>query len=44
LGARYHFSNSVTLGLDYRFIARDSNLENADFRQNLVFLSLHYKF
>lgn len=44
LGARYHFSNSVTLGLDYRFIARDSNRENADFRQNLVFLSLHYKF
>ena len=44
LGARYHFSNSVTLGLDYRFIAKDSNRENSDYRQNLVFLSLYYKF
>lgn len=44
LGARYHFSNSLTLGLDYRFIAKDSNLQNADYRQNLAFLSLYYKF
>ena len=44
LGARYHFSNSLTLGLDYRFIAKDSDLENADYRQNLAFLSLYYKF
>ena len=44
LGVRYHFSNSLTLGLDYRFIAKDSNLENSDYRQNLAFLSLYYKF
>ena len=44
LGMRYHFSNSVTLGLDYRFIAKDSNLDNSDYRQNLAFLSLYYKF
>ena len=44
LGVRYHFSNSLTLGLDYRFIAKDSDLENADYRQNLAFLSLYYKF
>ena len=43
-GARYHFSNSVTLGLDYRFIVKDSNQESSDYRQNLVFLSLYYKF
>ena len=44
LGIRYHFSNSLTLGLDYRFIAKDSDLEGADYRQNLAFLSLYYKF
>jgi len=44
LGVRYHFSNSVTLGLDYRFISKDSNLENSDYLQNLAFLSLYYKF
>ena len=44
LGIRYHFSNSLTLGLDYRFIAKDSDLVNADYRQNLAFLSLYYKF
>ena len=44
LGIRYHFSNSLTLGLDYRFIAKDSDLQNADYRQNLAFLSLYYKF
>ena len=44
VGVRYHFSNSLTLGLDYRFIAKDSDLENSDYRQNLAFLSLYYKF
>jgi hypothetical protein len=43
-GIRHHFSNSITLGLDYRFILKDSNLENADYYQNLAFLSLYYKF
>lgn len=44
LGIRYHFSNSITLGLDYRFIAQNSNAENADYLQNVAFLSLYYKF
>ena len=44
VGIRYHFSNSLTLGLDYRFITKDSDLQNADYRQNLAFLSLYYKF
>jgi opacity protein-like surface antigen len=43
-GIRYHFSNSITLGLDYRFIYKDSNLDNQDYYQNLAFLSLYYKF
>lgn len=43
-GVRHHFSNSITLGLDYRFILKDSNLEDADYYQNLAFLSLYYKF
>ena len=44
LGMRYHFSNSITLGLDYRFIAQDSDVPNNDYKQNVAFLSLYYKF
>jgi len=44
LGLRYHFSNSLTLGLDYRFITKDSDVEDADYRQNVAFVSLYYKF
>lgn len=44
LGVRYNLTNSITLGLDYRFILKDSNLENADYYQNLAFLSIYYKF
>jgi hypothetical protein len=44
IGIRYHLSNSLTLGLDYRYIYKDSNLENADYYQNLAFLSVYYKF
>ncbi len=44
LGIRYHFSNSLTLGLDYRFIAQNSDAQNSDYRQNVAFLSLYYKF
>ena len=43
-GVRYHFSNSITLGLDYRYIYKDSNLAGNDYYQNLAFLSLYYKF
>jgi Putative beta-barrel porin 2 len=44
VGLRYHFSNSLTLGLDYRYIWKDSDLQGADYYQNLAFLSLYYKF
>lgn len=44
LGIRYHFSNSLTLGLDYRYVWKDSNLPGSDYYQNLAFLSLYYKF
>ena len=44
LGIRYNLTNSITLGLDYRFIWKDSNLPNADYYQNLAFLSIYYKF
>lgn len=44
LGIRYHFSNSITVGLDYRYLWKNSNLEGADYYQNLAFLSIYYKF
>ena len=44
LGLRYHFNNSLTVGLDYRYIYKDSNLVNANYYQNLALLSLYYKF
>jgi outer membrane protein assembly factor BamA len=44
LGFRYHFTNQLTLGLDYRYIWKNSNLVGEDYYQNLVFLSLYYKF
>ncbi len=43
-GVRYHFSNSISVGLDYRYIYKDSNLQGNDYYQNLAFLSLYYKF
>jgi len=44
LGIRYHFNNSLTLGLDYRYIWKNSNLDGGDYYQNLIFASLYYKF
>ena len=44
LGIRYTLTNSITLGLDYRFIWKDSNREFSDYYQNLAFLSIYYKF
>jgi hypothetical protein len=44
LGIRHYLTNSLTVGLDYRFLFKDSNIEGADYYQNLVFLSLYYKF
>jgi len=44
LGLRYILTPSITLGLDYRYIFKDSNLPNLDYRQNLVLLSAYYNF
>jgi hypothetical protein len=44
IAIRHHFSNSFTVGLDYRFLLKDSNIEDADYYQNLVFLSAYYRF
>jgi len=44
VGLRYILTPSVTLGLDYRFLLKDSNLDNASYRQNLVLLSIYYNF
>jgi len=44
LGIRQYLTKSITLGLDYRFIRKDSNLEGFDYYQNLGFVSLYYKF
>jgi hypothetical protein len=44
LGLRYIITPSVTLGADYRFLLKDSNLDNADYRQNVAMLSLYYNF
>lgn len=44
VGLRYHVTTSLTLGLDYRFLWKDSNFPDADYYQNIVFLSLYYRF
>ena len=44
VGIRRNLSNSLTLGLDYRFLLKESNIEGLSYYQNLAFLSLYYKF
>jgi hypothetical protein len=44
IGIRHHFTNSFTVGLDYRFLLKESNAEGGDYYQNLVFLSAYYRF
>jgi opacity protein-like surface antigen len=44
VGLRYVLTPSITMGADYRFILKDSNIEDADYRQNMVLLSLYYNF
>lgn len=44
LGIHHQLSESLTIGLDYRFLMKNSNLPNADYKQNLGMLSLYYKF
>lgn len=43
-GLRYVLTPSITAGLDYRFVIKNSNLPNDDYRQNLVLLTLYYNF
>lgn len=44
LGLRRRMTPSITVGLDYRFILKDSNYSEADYTQNSVFLSIFYRF
>ncbi len=44
LGIYHIFSDNFTAGIDYRFLTQDSNLNGADYYQNLVMLSVYYKF
>ena len=44
VGLRYILTPSVTLGLDYRYVSKDSNLPGLNYTQNLVLLSLYYNF
>lgn len=44
LGIYYEHSDHLTFGLDYRYIKKDSNIELADYYQNLALFSIYYKF
>jgi hypothetical protein len=44
VGVRYTVTNSLTVGLDYRFLKKESNIKGGSYYQNLVFLSAYYKF
>lgn len=44
LGIHHMLSNSLTIGLDYRFLTKDSNRSDSDYKQNLGMFSLYYKF
>lgn len=44
IAIRHHFSNNFTVGLDYRFLYKDSNVRDNDYYQNIAFLSLYYRF
>ena len=44
VGLRYVVTPSITLGADYRFVLKNSNLPDADYYQNLVLLSVFYNF
>lgn len=44
VGIHHIFTEHLTIGLDYRYLWKDSNLPDSDYRQNLGLLSLYYKF
>jgi len=44
IGLRYILTPSVTLSADYRFLLKDSDIPDGDYRQNLVLISIYYNF
>ena len=44
LGIHHVFTDNFTVGLDYRYLVKDSNQYGADYYQNLAMVSLYYKF
>lgn len=44
LGIYHIITDNFTVGLDYRYLVKDSDVLGADYYQNLVMLSLYYKF
>jgi hypothetical protein len=44
LGIYRIITDNFTVGLDYRFLVKDSNRNGADYYQNLGLVSLYYKF
>ncbi|MEQ1883315.1 MAG: hypothetical protein ABL878_20370 [Burkholderiales bacterium] len=44
LGIYHIVTDNFTVGLDYRYLVKDSNLNAADYYQNLGMVSLYYKF
>jgi hypothetical protein len=44
VGLHHILSEHMTVGLDYRFLWKDSNVPDADYYQNLALLSFYYKF
>jgi long-subunit fatty acid transport protein len=44
VGLYHMLSEHCTIGLDYRFLWKDSNIEDFDYYQNLGLLSIYYKF
>ena len=44
LGIYHVVTDNFTVGLDYRYLVKDSNRNGADYYQNLGMVSLYYKF
>jgi hypothetical protein len=44
IGVHHILSEHLTVGLDYRFLLKDSDVPDSDYYQNLALLSLYYKF
>ena len=44
LGIYHVITDNFTVGLDYRYLVKDSNQFGADYYQNLAMVSLYYKF